>query len=556
MLHVFRTQASRFFTQVRSAVSEVQHSSVNVSQEGVPLAWEECSRYTYITREVVRKKEPQFAKSENHFMMSTSRRGRSTPDLLFSLELEKKSDQPFHRQLGMQVRQAILDGRLLPGARLPSTRTLAKILHISRNSVVVAYEELCAEGYLTGTHGSGTFVASDFPPLPRPIQSKMRHAPRWLSHPLPFIEGEEASQPGMLAFRLGATTTTSLSPRLWRSIWRDVAMQPLPNDYGPPEGEGMLRSAIARYLERARGVVCRAENMVITSGTVQALDLLARATLSAGDLVGIEEPGYPLARQVFQARQARLVPIAVDHDGLQVQTLPHGPSAPLLVYVTPSHQYPLASRLSIARRLALLEWARTHDSLIVEDDYDSEFRFDAPPLPALAGLDTSGQVAYIGSFSKILSPALRVGYLVASAELCERITYYKLLTDYHTSWPVQRALTVLLTEGHLERHIQRMRHHYAEKRALLSSVLAPLAPKAQLLGLEAGLHAYLELSPRFKTKALVEQAQKQGLVVTPLDEYYLGTPDRNGLVLGYGGLEHREILRGGQILAEIIQQMS
>lgn len=329
-------------------------------------------------------------------------------------------------------------------------------------------------------------------------------------------------------------------------------MQTLPNDYGPPEGDVLLRSAIAHYVERARGVNCQAENMVITSGTVQALDLLARATLSAGDRVGIEEPGYPLARQVFQARQARLVPIAVDHDGLQVQTLPHGPSAPLLVYVTPSHQYPLASRLSIARRLALLEWARTHDSLIVEDDYDSEFRFDAPPLPALAGLDTTGQVAYIGSFSKILSPALRVGYLVASAELCERVTHHKLLTDYHTSWPVQRALTVLLTEG----HIQRMRHRHAEKRALLSSVLAPLAPKAQLLGLEAGLHAYLELSPCFKTKALVEQAQKQGLVVTPLDEYYLGTPDRNGLVLGYGGLEPREILRGGQILAEIIQQMS
>lgn len=487
--------------------------------------------------------------------MRTSRRGRSTPDLLLSLELEKKSDQPLHRQLGKQVRQAILEGRLLPGTRLPSTRTLANVFHISRNSVVVAYEELCAEGYLIGIAGSGTCVADDFPPLPRPLQSNVRHSPRWLQRPLPVIEGEEASQPGILAFRLGITATTSLSPRLWRSIWRDVAMQPLPNDYGPPEGDVMLRPAIAAYLGRARGVLCQADNIVITSGTVQALDLVARATLSAGDLVGIEEPGYPLARQVFQAHHACLVPIAVDHDGLQVQTLPHGPSAPLLVYVTPSHQYPLGSRLSIARRLALLEWARTHDSLIVEDDYDSEFRFDAPPLPALAGLDTAGQVAYLGSFSKILSPAFRVGYLVALVELCERITHYKLLTDYHTSWPMQRALTVLLTEGHLERHIQRMRHEYAEKRALLSSVLAPLAPKAQLLGLEAGLHTYLELSPRLHTHALVEQARTQGLVVTPLDEFYLGTPDRSGLVLGYGGLEPHEILRGAQTLAEIIQQM-
>ena len=260
--------------------------------------------------------------------MRTSSRGRSTPDLLFSLELKKLSDQPHHRQLGIQIRQAILDGRLLPGERLPSTRTLAKVLHISRNSAVMAYEELCAEGYLTGTHGSGTYVANDLPSLPKPLQFTVRHTPRWLSHPLQYIAGEEMSPPGMLAFRPGVTTTTTLSPRLWRSIWRTVAMQTLPNDYGPPEGDELLRSAIAHYVERARGVKCRAENIVITSGTVQALGLLARGTLLAGDLVGFEEPGYPLARQVFQAHLARLVAVPVDSDGLQVQHLPHDVLAP------------------------------------------------------------------------------------------------------------------------------------------------------------------------------------------------------------------------------------
>jgi GntR family transcriptional regulator/MocR family aminotransferase len=487
--------------------------------------------------------------------MRKKSRIRAPVELPVPLSLARNGDQPLHRQLYEQLRQAILEGRLVPGTRLPSTRTLKIVLGVSRNNVIAAFEELFAEGYLTTQHGSGTFVAEDLPELPRPKLAAPSQTPRWLRQKPTTIAGEEITQPETIEFRLGTTSTTSLPTQTWRSVWREVAKCPLPNDYGSPGGEPALRAALASYLGRSRGVACQADDVVITSGTVQALDLIARATLAPGDLVGVEDPGYPLARHVFQMRQAQLLPLPVDENGLQVHALPHGTSAPLLVYVTPSHQYPLATRLSIARRIMLLEWARAHESLVIEDDYDSEFRFDAPPLPALAGLDTAGQVAYIGSFSKVLSPALRVGYLVAPPPLRERIEQYKMLTDYHTSWPVQRALTIFLAEGHLERHIQRMRHQYAEKRAFLYRELAPISHIAQLRGLEAGLHAYLELPVDLPSKSIADEARKRGVLVTTLDEYYLGLSNRNGLILGYGGLELHEIVHGVHVLIEVIKKM-
>jgi GntR family transcriptional regulator/MocR family aminotransferase len=209
-----------------------------------------------------------------------------------------------------------------------------------------------------------------------------------------------------------------------------------------------------------------------------------------------------------------------------------------MVYVTPSHQFPLGSRLSIARRLALLEWAHTSDSLIIEDDYDSEFRYDAPPLPTLAGLDRAGRVAYLGTFSKVLTPTLRLGYLLAPPALREEIERLKqraYLSNYAASWPVQRALAWLLAEGHLERHIRRMRRLYAQKRALMGKILAPLSHLAHLRGLEAGLHAYLALHADLDPQQIIAGARERKVIVTTLDAYYLGTPDRKGLLLGYGG---------------------
>jgi GntR family transcriptional regulator/MocR family aminotransferase len=248
--------------------------------------------------------------------------------------------------------------------------------------------------------------------------------------------------------------------------------------------------------------------------------------------------------------------VPVDEDGLHVERLPQGEAAPLLVYTTPSHQYPLGTRLSVARRMALLTWAQTTESLIVEDDYDSEFRFDASPLPALASLESAGCVAYVGTFSKVLSPALRVGYLVAPPLLQQRIKQLKSLTDEYASWPLQQMLAAFLSEGHLDRHIRRMRQQYAQKRQALAHTLAPIAPLAQLRGLEAGLHVYLELRADLNARLVVELARQRGVGVTSLDAYYVGTPDRSGVLLGYGSLDLPDIIRGATILADVIQHVA
>jgi GntR family transcriptional regulator / MocR family aminotransferase len=479
------------------------------------------------------------------------------PALGLPLTLARTREKPLHRQLYEQLREAILRGTLAPGTRLPSSRTLAGELGISRNIAITAYEELLIEGYLIGRQGSGTYVSSDLPPLSRPKRAEVQERPRWLTQAMPALNESEtprSHRPGVIDFRLGTTTTAHWPERVWRAIWREVSRRPLPGDQGEVGGEQALRAAIAAYVGRSRGVACRAEDVIVTSGTAQALDLIARATLSAGCVAGIEEPGYPQARAIFQARQAELLPIPVDTDGLRVEDLPRGPGAPVVVYVTPSHQYPLGTRLSIARRLALLEWARENESLVIEDDYDSEFRFGAQPLPALAGLDNLSKVAYIGTFSKVLTPALRVGYLVAPTPLREHVTRLKLLSDAHLSWPLQQALALFLQEGHLERYIQRVRHHYAEKRAILLAALQPLTGLIKIEGLEAGLHTCLELRADLYEDAIIARAARRGVLVHPLSRHYLGSPTRSALLLGYGGLENEQVREGAARLVAAIQE--
>ncbi len=470
----------------------------------------------------------------------------------FPVRVERNAPTSLQIQLTEQLRRAILDGRLVAGMRLPSTRTLAAEAGVSRNVALAAYDELFAEGYVEGRHGSGTYVTGDLPSLPRPALPAPSGSPRWLrQRPLP--PAAEVEYPGAIEFRLGRSFTTQLPADVWRRVWNDVSGQLPPSDYGPPAGDPELRAAIAGYLRRSRGVACGADDVIVTAGAVQAIDLIARATLAPGDAVGFEDPGYRITRQVLEARGATLVPVPVDQDGLRVDQLPAGDDAPMFVYVTPSHQYPLGARMPVGRRVALIEWAQANDGLIVEDDYDSEFRFDAPPLPALAGIDETGRVAYIGTFSKVLSPALRVGYVVAPQPLRERIERFKRLSDYHTPWPLQRALAAFITQGHLERHIRRMRRHYGEKRAALRDALAPVSHLAQLRGLEAGLHVFLELDRSIDPRQVELRAREQGVIVSTLDGYFLGPATQQGLLLGYGGLELPDIVRGAEVLVEVLR---
>src|SRR5216683_1340164 len=482
-------------------------------------------------------------------------RGKIAPDLGLPIALDRATQTPLHQQLCEQFRRAILDGRLSRGTRLPSTRTLAQALGVSRTVTSSAYDELFAEGYLEGLQGSGTYVGRDLPPLPRLTRPSPNTPPRWLGKTPPVVH-DESIPPQAIAFRLGVPSVSSLPPRLWREAWRTVTARLPPNSYGPANGDPALREALAAYLGRSRGLACTPEDILITAGATHALDLIVRATLSAGDSVGFEEPGYLAARQIVRAREGRIFPVPVDDDGMQVERLPPGRAAPLLVYITPSHQYPLGTRLSVSRRLALLTWAQANDSLLIEDDYDSEFRFDTSPLPALTSLDEAGRVAYIGTFSKVLTPALRVGYLLAPPLLRERIGLIKHLTDEQVSWPPQQMLADFIARGHLDRHIRRMRQQYAQKRHIVAQTLAPIAHLARLRGLEAGLHAYLELGASVSATRVAQLAQQRNVIVTPLDAYYFGAPDRSGLLLGYACLEIPDIIRGATALREIIGQVA
>jgi GntR family transcriptional regulator/MocR family aminotransferase len=479
-------------------------------------------------------------------------------DIALLIQLDRRAPLALKTQLFEQLRQAVLRGQLAPGRKLPATRTVAAALRISRTLVEGVYDELAVQGYLTRRRGSGTYVGAGLSLAPVPPRLHTPPASRWrppleVVMPSDAVTPESPSAPPAIVFAPGRPDVSLLRAHMWRTIWRTVSAQQVPGFYGPPAGDPELRVALAEYVRRARGLACSPEEIVVTAGAMQALDLLARATLTPGDTVAFEEPGYVMARQALIARGARIVPVAVDADGLDVESLARLAAAPPVAYVTPSHQFPLGVRMPIARRLALLAWAARHDSLVIEDDYDSEYRFDAPPLPALASLDSEGRVLYLGTFSKMLSPALRMGYMVVRAEAVRHeITRLRGITDFHPSWPLQRAFVALLRDGHLERHVWRMRRHYAEKRALLRDMLAPLAPVAQLLGLEAGLHVVLTLRPDLDVAAIAERAGALGVWVMLVENFYLGPPERRGLLLGYGGLTTDEIVRGATTLRDII----
>lgn len=474
----------------------------------------------------------------------------------FPIHLDRALQRPLQWQLTEQLKLAMLDGRLAAGARLPSTRNMATTLRVSRNVVLAAYDELFAEGYIVGRHGSGTYVVDDLPAPPRSAPTRLQDRPRWLRSPAPPVTQYTAATDACIDFRLGQPSLEPLPERIWRHLWREMSADVPPDYYGPPAGYPELRIAIAAYLNRSRGIACDADDVVVTSGASQAVDLIARSTLALGDGVAYEEPGYPVSRSTLLLNGARIVPIAVDEDGLQVDQLQRLSEPPALVFVSPSHQYPTGARMSVARRLALLEWARRHDSLIVEDDYDSEFRFDAAPLPALASLDDDGRVVYIGTFSKMLTPAIRVGYVLAPPLLRERIVQIKRLSDFHTNWPVQRVLTRFLQSGLLDTHIRRMRRHYAEKRALVTAQFEPIFSLARPRGFDAGLHAFIELAPQLPHALVAERAFAAGVGVTTIDEYYFGRAALNGILLGYGGLTHEQIRTGGQLLVGVIQQLA
>ena len=445
---------------------------------------------------------------------------------------DRHAPLPLTGQIAAQLREALAAGRLAAGERLPSTRALAAALGVSRTVVTAAYTQLFAEGWLEGRHGSGTYVAPGAagPRPPAPARALPAEA-AWV----------QPGGPALVSLRPGIPWQAGIDPAAWRRAWRHAGTEPVPAQ-PDPRGRAALRQALTGYLRRSRGVSAAVDQILVTRGVSAGLGLVASALLQPGDRVGVEEPGYQAARAVFSSRGAQLVPCRVDGDGLVVEELPGDLR---LVYTTPAHQYPLGGRLPVPRRQALAAWARATGALIVEDDYDGEFRYDVAPLPTLFGLDPD-VVIYLGTTSKTLTPALGAGWLVARRDLLPVLTAAAADLGERVSGPVQLAVTELLASGELERHVRRMRHEYARRRAVMVTVLG-----GRLTGDTAGMHMVLELPPGTAT-AVAAAARDRGVEVATLERYFAGPPAREGLVLGYGAADLAAVSRGCQVIAGIL----
>ena len=445
---------------------------------------------------------------------------------------------------------AVRSGRLEPGEQLPATRALATDLGVSRTTVATAYDRLVAEGILTARVGAGTFVADAARPV-RPPRRGTDLAPRpgWSLTPHP-TSGSRAKPAH--DFRVGIPDARLFPFDTWRRLVTAelrVGAHDL-GTYADPAGHLPLREAIARQLALSRGVTAVADEVRVTYGTQQALDVVTRVLVSPGDVVAVEEPGYPLARDVFASYGARVVPVRVDVEGLVVEDLP--PST-RLVFTTPSHQFPYGPPLSLDRRRALLGFAGRHRCAVIEDDYDSEFRFTERPMETLHSMDDAGRVLYLGSFSKSLVPGLRVGYLVAPEPLQAALRAALQLSVGYVAVPEQAALARFLSDGLFARHLRKARAAYGERRALVLEALhGPLSDHLELVPCQAGLHVTTTLRDlRVDDTEVVRRAAEQGLVIEALSSYTLAGAPR-GIVMGYGAADTASITPGLALLAEIL----
>jgi GntR family transcriptional regulator/MocR family aminotransferase len=455
-----------------------------------------------------------------------------------------------------QLREAVLDGRLHRGERLPPTRELAQRLDVSRNTVATAYERLTAEGFLTSRVGAGTFVHTGpldhVRPRTAPAGAGVRPRAQWRSIP---AFAQSAPSPATYDFSVGVPDPLMFPLETWRRLVAHV-LRPSAvrtTTYGDSAGHAGLRAAIARHIGTSRSVLAGADDVLITQGAQQALDLVGRILIEPGDRVAVEEPGYPPARLLFRSLGARVTGVPVDAEGLDVSAIPDGTR---LVYTTPSHQFPLGTSMSLTRRAALLEWAERHDAVVIEDDYDSEFRFSDRPLEPLQRLDRSGRVIYVGSFSKTLLPMLRLGFLVAPASLRPALKWAKQLTDWHGDLVSQATLARFIEEGLLARHVRKATREYASRREQIERILrADFAGRLDVVPSTAGLHLCTRIAPQttVEVDGWVRRAREAGVAVESLAGYCDVDPGQPGLVLGYGSIQQRDIAEGFRRLAAAVR---
>lgn len=492
---------------------------------------------------------------------------QSPVSLREKLHLDHTSAVPLHRQIYQWVRRAILDGQLQPGQRLPSTRTMASELGISRNTASIAYEELQAEEFIERTVGSGTIVArffSECPPPGRaatpPTEPALALSPfgrsllaRMRSVPTAFMR---LPPPRPCAFRLGMPDLEQFPTALWAQLLARQARRSLPThlDYQESVGYRPLREAIAAHIAVTRGVRCQADHVLITSGTQASLDLVVRLLVGKDDLVWMEDPGYPSARIVLESVGARLTFVPVNAHGLEVAAGQALAPRARLAYVTPSHQFPLGVTMKLEQRLALLQWAQEVDAWIIEDDYDSEYRFSARPVEALQGLDRANRTIYLGSFSKVLFPSLRLGYMVVPAALRNLCIAAQRFQATHPPILEQMALADFLAEGHFARHQRRMRTLYAARREFLLTALGRECDRLLTAQPpEAGMHLVAWLPPGVVDTEVEHRAGQRGVEAMALSSLSRQPLSRGGLVLGYAACSEQEMQAGVGVLADVIR---
>ncbi len=504
---------------------------------------------------------------------SSPRGSRRTP--LLALALDRSAPAPLQQQLCAQLRDVILAGRLAPGARLSSSRVLAKELGCSRNTVVTAFDQLLSEGYLEGHAGSGTFVCRVLPEdllgVNRAAKAKTQpiadagRAPRLAAHGRAIVGLRDRDYRHRRAFTPGVPDTEDFPFDLWARLHTRTWRRPDPAllQLGNPAGFQPLREAIAAYLNSYRGLVCDWRQIIVTAGAQAAIGLVVQMLLEPGEAVWIEEPGYVGLRGPLIAAGVEVAPVPLDSEGISVAAGRRLAPKARAAIVTPSHHYPLGTTLSLARRLELLEWARGADAWILEDDYDSEYRYAGRPLASLQGLAAgrgeAGRVIYVGTFSKVLFPAIRLGYLVVPEALIEPFTAGHAAFGALPSALVQPVLAAFIDEGHFATHFRRMRRLYAARQAaLVAAAKTHLADLLTVAPDDAGLHLMAWLKPevadKLGDKQAAQIAAEAGIAVAPLADYFCGAPTRQGLLLGYAAVPEDEIVRQAERLGEALRR--
>jgi GntR family transcriptional regulator/MocR family aminotransferase len=472
------------------------------------------------------------------------------------IPLERQSTVPMSRQIYAGLRQAILNGTFRGGERLPSTRVMADQLSVSRTIVVIAYEQLLAEGFVSGRTGSGTFVSDQLThnrvsDLRKPASLRLSRFGRYAQQASERITPPRSADRRLrYDFAYGRSNSDLFPFEAWRRLLIGrLRRAPIREfDYGTTAGSAALRQAIADHLRRTRGLACDSSEVVIVNGSQQALDIAARALLDVGDHVVLENPHYQGAREIFRAAGAKIVPVRVDAEGIVVSALP---ARAQMAFITPSHQFPTGAVLPLARRFTLLAWARRVNAVIVEDDYDGEFRYEGQAVEPLQALDRDARVIYVGTFSRTVFPSLRLGYLIAPKSLVPTIVATKWLCDRHTATLEQETMAEFIQSGVYERHLRRSRKILAErKKELLRSVGANLN-EVEITGGQAGTHIVLWPVAHVDEREVIAEAAARDVGIYGISQYFIGRPFRPGFLLGYSRLTSREIHEGIRRLGQI-----